>query len=367
MNIFNRRRFLTTAATAAAAVPWLESQTVAATPSKQRIKIGQIGIGHNHGSAKMATFRKLSDHYEVVGVVESDPVWRKKRENEPAYRDIPWMTEEQLLNTKGLQAVAVEVDPAGELIPAAARCIDAGMHIHLDKPGGESLSAFKKVLDEAGRRKLTVQLGYMYRNNPAMQFCFRAVREGWLGQVFEVHCVMSRNQPLAYRQWLSKFRGGTMYIFGGHLIDLVVTMLGKPEQIIPYQRQVRPEVELYDNGLAVLEYPRATATIRTAAIEVEGYKRRQLVVCGDEGTIEIRPLEPPKLSLTLKKSRDSFQAGRQEVALPSIPGRYDEQLIELAEVIRGERENPYPLEHELLVQEALLAASGYPSEEEKLI
>ena len=359
----NRRSFLTRAVgagAAAAAVPWLRPRVVAAGQAKKRIKIGQIGIGHNHAAAKMATFRKLADQYEVVGVAEPSPEWRKKRGNDPAYRDLNWMTEEQLLNTEGLQAVAVEVDPGDDrLMPVTANCIDAGMHVHLDKPGGESFSAFKKVLDEAGRRDLTVQLGYMYRNNPAMQFCFRAVREGWLGQVFDVHCVMSRMQPLKYRKWLSQFHGGTMYIFGGHLIDLVVTMLGKPDRTVPYQRQTRSDVELYDNGLAVLEYPRTTVTVRTASLEVEGYQRRQLVVCGDEGTIDIHPLEPPKLRLALAKSRDSFKHGYQDVPLPKMPGRYDEQLTEFAQIIRGERSNPYPLEHELIVQETLLAASGY--------
>ncbi len=347
----------------AASSPWLGPRAIAAGPPKQRIKIGQIGIGHNHASAKMATFRKLSDHYEVVGIVEPDAKWRKKRGNDPAYRDLTWMTEEELLDTKGLQAVAVEVDPGdNQLMPIAGRCIDAGMHIHLDKPGGESFGAFKKVLDEAGRKQLTVQLGYMYRNNPAMEFCFQAVREGWLGQVFEVHAVMSRDQPLAYRQWLSQFHGGTMFIFGCHLIDLVIAMLGKPDRITPYQRQTRPEVDLFDNGLAVFEYPRTTVTIRTASMEVNGYERRQLVVCGDEGTIDIRPLEPPKMRLALSKPRDSFKKGYQDVALPRMPGRYDEQLAELARIIRGEIENPYPLSHELMVQEALLAAAGYPHE-----
>jgi hypothetical protein len=41
-----------------------------------------------------------------------------------------------------------------------------------------------------------------------------------------------------------------------------------------------------------------------------------------------------------------------------MPGRYDEQLIELANIIRGEMANPYPPAHELMVQEVLLAASG---------
>ena len=41
-------------------------------------------------------------------------------------------------------------------------------------------------------------------------------------------------------------------------------------------------------------------------------------------------------------------------------GRYDNQLIELAKIIRGEMENPYPVNHELIVQESLLRASGWP-------
>ncbi len=293
MNVHDRRSFLAntvTAGAAAAAVSWLAPGASAAGPARQRIKLGQIGIGHNHASAKMATFRKLADHFEVVGVVEPSPEWRKRRGDDPAYRGLTWMTEEQLLNTKGLTAVAVETDVC-DLVPTAARCIDAGMHLHLDKPGGESLAPFTKLIEEAGRRGLTVQLGYMYRNNPAVQFCQRAVREGWLGQVFEVHAVMSRYQPLAYRQWLGQFRGGSMYIFGCHLIDLVVSMLGKPDRITPFQRQTHSDVRVYDNGLAVLEYPKTTATIRAASLEVDGYQRRQFVVCGDEGTIDIRPLE----------------------------------------------------------------------------
>ena len=43
-----------------------------------------------------------------------------------------------------------------------------------------------------------------------------------------------------------------------------------------------------------------------------------------------------------------------------MPGRYDEQLRELARIVRGEIANPYPLAHELMVQETLLAAIDYP-------
>jgi len=369
-NCFDRRRFLgTTVGTGvatAAAASWLQTPAIAADRPKERIKVGQIGTEHEHAS-KLATFRKLTEHYEVVGIVEPAPALRKKHEKDPVYRGVPWMTEEQLFNTKGLRAVAVETKIV-DLVPTAARCIAAGMHIHLDKPGSETIGPFKSVLDEAGRRGLTVQLGYMYRNNPAIQFCQRAVREGWLGQVFEVDAVMSRKDSKTYRTWLGQFHGGAMYNFGCHMIDLVVSLLGKPDRITPYLRQTEQDAKVIDNALAVFEYPRATATVRTAVIEVEGYQRRQLVVCGDQGTIDIRPLEtfatrptqPVKLQMALAAPRGPYKKGYQEVSFPPMKGRYDDQLIELARVIRGEIANPYPLEHELLVQECLLPACGLP-------
>jgi predicted dehydrogenase len=372
MSTLDRRRLLTAAAglgAGAATVQWAPRVAAGTSGVPERIKIGQVGTGHNHASGKMAALRKLANHYEVVGVVEPDPARRKKREQDPVYRGLTWMTEEQLLNTKGLRAVAVETE-VPELVPTAARCIAAGMHLHLDKPGSETLGPFQRMLDDAGRRGLTVQLGYMYRNNPAVQFCQRAVRKGWLGQVFEIHAVMSRQHSRAYRQWLGQFRGGTMYIFACHLIDLVVSLLGKPDRITSYQRQTCADMQVLDNGLAVFEYPRTTVTIRTASLEVEGYRRRQLVVCGDQGTIDIRPLEtldlrpapPLKLQLALASPRAPFKKGYQEVSFPPLYGRYDEQLIELARIIRGEIANPYPLAHELLVQELLLRACGYPEE-----
>jgi predicted dehydrogenase len=335
--------------------------------NSNRIKIGQIGIGHNHADEKMATVRSLSDQFEVVGIVETDNQWLEKRGGFEVYKGLPWMTEEELFKIEGLQAVAVETD-GFDLIPTAKRCINAGLHIHLDKPGGELLDPFKNLLKEAERNKLTVQMGYMYRNNPAMQFCFKAVKDGMLGEVFEIHTVMSRKASDDYRKWLSLFPGGAMYIFGGHLIDLIVNMLGKPDKISSFQRMTFPEKDsLMDNGLAVLEYSGATVTIRNSVVEFDGFRRRQMVICGDKGTIEIKPIEPlnwksPEnivIRLNLENAHGKFKAGCQDVVMPKMVGRYHEQLLEFAKIIKGEMAHPYSVEHDLIVQETLLKAAGY--------
>lgn len=324
------------------------------------VKIGQIGTGHAHASGKMSTFRKLNSDYEVVGVVEPDAKRRQAVANHSAYRGLKWMTEDELLGTEGLEAVAVET-AVRDLVPTAARCVAAGMHLHLDKPAGESLPAFKALLDEATRRNLTVQMGYMFRNNPAFQLCFRAAREGWLGQVFELHGVMSKMVDANARLRLAEYPGGTMFELGCHLIDAMVAVLGKPERVTPYARRTRPDQDnLADNMLAVFEYPKVTATIRSAVVEVDGFRRRQFVVCGDAGTVDIRPLEPPKLLVAVAEPRGELKRGYQEVELPAMPGRYDEQLAELARIIRGEQQSDYPPSHDLAVHEAILLASGLP-------
>ena len=328
-----------------------------------RVKIGQIGVEHEHGSGKMDALRRLPEVYEVVGVVEEEG---SDKRHDKTYEGLQRMTEEQLFSTPGLQAVAVETS-IPELVPTAMRCMERGLHMHVDKPGGEALEPFARLLEGCKSGGVAIQLGYMYRTNPAINFCFRAVREGWLGDIFEVHVVMSRYDGEAYRRILSQFSGGAMFIFGSHLVDLVVTMLGRPDNVVSFQRATRDD-GLNDNGLAVLEYPRATATVRASIAEVDGMRHRRLIVCGTKGTVEVCPLEHPwdrygrdplHVRLTLLEDTAEYPAGTHIVDVGVMNGRYEDQLIELARVINGEIENPYPYEHELLVQETVLAAAGY--------
>lgn len=357
MNRTERRTFLKTAAVGALlTVPAIGRGT---DRPRRKIKVGQIGTGHAHASGKMDALRKMTEDYEVVGVVEPDEKLRLENTDARVYRGLKWMSEEQLLNTPGLEAVAVETT-VPDLIATASRCIHAGMHLHLDKPAGTSLASFRRLLDVATAKGLTIQMGYMLRNNPAFLLAFHAVREGWLGTVFETHAVMSKFVGNARREEWREMPGGTMFELGCHIIDATVALMGgKPDKVTPFARRTwadRDNVE--DNMLAVLEYPKATCTVRSAIVEVDGGRRRQFVACGDQGTVDIRPLEPPKMLLALDQPRENYRRGYQEVQLPSMPGRYNDQLAELAQIIRGEIKSPYPPAHDLAVHETVLLASG---------
>ncbi|APZ91115.1 Gfo/Idh/MocA family protein [Fuerstiella marisgermanici] len=326
------------------------------------IKVGQIGTRHGHASGKMATFRKFPELFEVVGVVEPDSGQRSRVAKTSSYKGLRWMTQQELLGTSGLQAVAVETD-IDELLPAAEACIQAGVHVHLDKPAGTSLKDFRRICAAADEKQLMIQMGYMFRGNAAFQFLFKAVRDGWLGDVFSVHCEMSKKVGDGVRPSLARYAGGSMFELGCHLIDAVVTLLGPPDQVTPFNRNTRPEHDnLMDNCLAVFEYPKATATIRSSMSEVDGGRRRQFVACGTKGSIVIRPLEPYKLSLTLESATGDYRKGTTIVELPKSTGRYDGDFQHLAAVVRGEQAPEYSTKHDLAVQTAVLQASGMPIE-----
>ena len=323
-----------------------------------RIKYGQIGVGHAHAN-KMGVYRN-SDDYEVVGAVEHDANRRRRAEQSDTYRDLRWMTAEQLLNEPGLQVVGVETE-VRDLLDTAEQCIAAGKHIHLDKPAGESLPQFRRILDEAARQHLAVQMGYMYRYNPAVVLLRQFLERGWLGEPFEVHTVMSKLGNEGLRNELIPYKGGTMFELGCHIIDLVVGVLGAPDAVHPFPRHsANADDDLLDNMLAVFEYPRATATIRSSVNEVDGFARRHFVVCGSEGTFHIQPLDSPSARVTLRTARGKYARGYQDVEFPKY-SRYVADAADLARIVRNEKDADFSYEHDYAVQKAVLIASGLPT------
>ncbi len=320
------------------------------------IRCGMLGIGHGHAVGKVQALRQSRD-YELVGVCEPDEARRSQWGQNEAFAGVRWLTQGELLGdaTVGMVAVESEVPRLVELGRAA---IDAGKHIHLDKPAGTSLAEFRALLDEAERRGLIVQMGYMFRYSAGFDLVRRAVSEGWLGRVYYVHGSMCTDIAPNTRSALTFHPGGIMLELGCHLIDMVNLLLGAPSKVTPFLRHDADQNDrLADNTVAVLEYDRAMAVIETAAMEPQAFPRRRFKVCGTHGVVILEPLEPPTVQLCLCEPRAGFQAGWQTVLVENIP-RYVRDVEDLARCIRGEAEFSYANQHDFNVQKTLLRACG---------
>ncbi len=321
----------------------------------KKIKIGQIGIGHNHGEAKMKAVRKFPELFEIVGYAEENERWIEKRGNNKGYEGLSRLSVEEIIERS--DAVLVECD-VWDLTKYAKMCVDAGRHMHMDKPASGTLEEYKYVLDTAKAKNLVVQLGYMYRYNPAVLKCFEHIKNGDLGEIYSINAEMSTFHTVEYKKWLTNFGGGIMYILGSHLVDLIVYMLGAPKKVTAFLKHTELDgVDFEDNNLAVLEYDKALARIFVSSVEVNGYGRRQFMVAGSKGTVNICPLERPiKMTYSDTQMVDRpWENVCLDVPIENVTGdcRYDNMMQEFYAYIMGTKKNPFTYEHDYLVQKVL--------------
>ena len=85
---------------------------------------------------------------------------------------------------------------------------------------------------------------------------------------------------------------------------------------------------------------------------------RRFEVYGDEGSAIMEPFEPAKtLRLCLAEAKDGYPAGVSVLKLEDRP-RYVAGLAAFVQDVRGEKRPDRSLDHELMVQETLLRATG---------
>ena len=337
------------------------------------LRVIQIGICHEHANGKIETLRSLKDDFEVVGFVDdrssTAPRWPLMRP-ESLWNGIPTLTLDEALALPDLDAAFVEVTNA-ELVDFAHRVLERGLPMHMDKPGGESYEPFQQLRTAAKKRGLPFQMGYMFRVNPAMRWIADAVRNGWLGDIFEIAADMDHGYgDDDYRRYLGSFRGGILYNLGCHFADFVVELLGEPDNVSSFVHTAPGSPEgSRDNGMAVLEWKSgALATIRACGRKVAGGGRR-LRVTGTLGGVELCPVErfdgkPQFLSVYLSRPCGGLPAGHHSLNFGpqghnSNVDRYAAQLREFARQVRGEEAEPADLcEHDLAVQRTVLRMSG---------
>lgn len=326
-----------------------------------KIRLGHVGTYHDHSIGKMETVRKMSETYEILGIVAESPERAAEIRDLPAYAGIPFLTREELTALKP-DAVLVEGFEL-DLIDEAQYWVERGVSVHIDKPAGDSVEKLEKLYRTAERTGAAIQFAYMYRYNAGVLDCLERVRRGELGEIYEVDALMDTCHSPEKRQWLDRFPGGIMFFLGCHMIDLVYLFQGLPRNIQPFLKCSGFDgVTAVDHSFASFEYERGVSVVRSVSTEVNGYGRRQLVVCGSEGTYEIEPLEGTDYAayFTPKSASKTFYDCRQKIELPPYDGkcRYDGLMTDFAAFVRGEKKNPFDAEYEINLEKLLLFCCG---------
>ena len=317
----------------------------------KKIKVAMYGTGAAHAIGALGTLIALDDYFDFVGVCEPDEELQSKAKELRCYDGIKWLSVDEMFGMTDLDAVVVEVEEV-KLTQAAIDMAKRNYHIYMDKPGGESVEEFKELVRIMKGTGNILYTGYMYRHNPSVVYTKKLIADGVLGDITSIEAQMSikfdSTEPLL------KFKGGITYFLGCHLIDLVYSILGEPKRIIPFSTYTKSDIsDSLDYGFTVFEYENGLSFIKTNATEINGFNRRQIVVTGTKGTVEIRPVElfdkMDTLYLTSEMKVSLLESGEVKEKIIEFPKykRYDDMFIDFARCVSGEKKNDFSYDYEL--------------------
>jgi predicted dehydrogenase len=335
------------------------------------LRLAQIGTKHGHAHGK-AVAMLSNPAVEVAGLWEPDEAARRFEQERGRYGAIRWYrAAEEVLDDPTIVAVAIEGRNSESLAMAQA-AVAAGKHLWYDKPGGDDWPGYQALIEQARARGLLVQMGYMFRYQPGFQQVSAWTRSGLLGRLTSVRAHMSTNIPLRAtqsplagantREGISQHQGGVFYDLGGHMLDQVVWLLGRPVRASAVLRNdATPEVpDFMDNTLGVFEFEQALAFVDISAMEPRPTARR-FEVYGTRGSAILEPFDPCEaIRLALDEPGEGYPAGETRITPPLVERQamYERELAAFVATLEGRQAPDRSYEHELLVQETLLRATG---------
>jgi len=343
----DRRHFLGAAAGAA-------SVALAAT-GPARIRVGILCIQHSHLREKLKAMTNNPD-YELVSVCEPDEATRRTKGANPLLEKLRWVPMDEMLADKSIDLVVFEGE-VKDAVPYGKRVLDAGKHLHLEKPPTNKMEPFRELVELARRQDRKLQLGYIWRFHEGAEAALEACRKGWLGDVFMIRATINSDRDMKQRAVEARFPGGSMFELGGHMIDRVIALLGKPPQVRTWLRHdTKIQDTVKDNTLAVFEYPATLALIVSSNRDAANHRAFEAI--GSDGSIIVEPMEPaPTLRVQMREARGPYRKGVQEIKLGPQP-RFVKDFEDLARAIKSGTALRYSYDHELLLHETLLRASA---------
>lgn len=328
------------------------------------IKLGMLGMWHSHAAGIVRRVAEHPDEFQLVGfwdkdagvVADRSQAWSKLLDRVRVF-DRP----EELL-AEELDGVVVE-GRVYENLRLARIALERGLPVMLEKPAGDNYDEHRRLIDLAQRKHLHVQMIYLFRYMPAVEEMLKLARDARLGRIYEFRARLPK--PIdTYDHFvdeLKPYKGGMFFEMAGHVIDMMVSVLGRPNQIkaVLGHHHERPPETYVDNGAALFGYERAIGIIEVPAMEAAPRSRR-IEVYGTGGACVIPHLGSGHLANRPVQILETFTAGQRDWQRHELDDRPLQlrDLREFAAVVGQGKAPEYSFEHDLIVQDVLLAASG---------
>lgn len=327
------------------------------------IRFGMLGMWHSHANGIVREIAAHRQEFRLVGCYEAEAdvaADRSRRWGELLPEVHVFDTPEELLRQE-LDAVIVE-GRVHDNLRYARMALESGRPVMLEKPAGTDQREFEEIIDLCQRKHLHCQMIYLFRYMSAVEEMLRLARKGELGDVYFFRARLPKDLD-DYDRFVDELKlypGGIFFEMAGHVIDMMVAILGKPKEVTPllgHHHRDKPG-DFVDNGIAAFQFDHAWGVIEAPILEVAPHSRR-IEVFGTEGACVIPHLGSGHLPNKNIQPIEVYRQGDDGWKTIELPAKtlHISDLREFIAVVSGLKAPDYDFEHDLNVQEALLRAS----------
>jgi predicted dehydrogenase len=328
------------------------------------LKLGMLGMWHTHADGLVKQVAAHPEEFSLVGFYDPEPavVAERTKQWQPRVPGFRVFEKPEELLKQSFDGVVVE-GRVHDNLKWAKMALESGRPVLLEKPAGDKLDEHRRLIDLARRKHLHVQMIYLFRYMSAVRELLERGKQGEYGRIYEFRARLPKDLP-SYKRFVEElklYKGGMFFEMAGHVIDMMVTLLGAPKHVAPFlaHHHTEPPATFVDNGVAIFGFEHAWGIIEVPSLEVAPFTRR-IEVYGTGGAGVIPHLGSGHLANKNVQPIDLYRAGEQDwrrIELPAATLQIAD-LREFAAVSAGKKAPDYSMEHDLNVQEALLKASG---------
>jgi predicted dehydrogenase len=227
---------------------------------------------------------------EIVGVTDADTA-RAAALAEPRGWPVLASLDELLAVPADLAVIAAPHPLHAEL---AIRCLEAGLHVLVEKPLAARPSEARRMVEAAERTGRVLAVFLQHRLRTEVQEAKRLIDAGHLGTLHRACVVSTYPKRSAYYRaapWRGTWKGeggGVLLNQGQHDLDTLVHLVGMPTSVVARSSTSMQPIETEDTVEALLAWEGgATGSVHVSSVSSDPPNRIELV--GSGGSLRITP------------------------------------------------------------------------------
>lgn len=344
----------------------IESSPTLENTIMRKIQVAVIGVGMA-AAPHLASLESLSDQVEVTWMAAHTP-----QRLAPALARFPGARGttqlDDLLADAALDAALVLTPPSTHH-DIGRRLADAGKHILMEKPLALDAGLALDLVSHCESAGVALAVMLQHRLRPAAQALRQLLADGELGELVSASVDVRWWRPQSYydepgRGTLARDGGGVLMTQAIHVLDLYLSLVGLPEEVIGLARtSAAHTLECEDLACGLLRHgPRTLATLQATTAAYPGYAE-SIALNGTRGSAT---LSAGRLHARLADGREIDRGESMAVGAGADPMAFshDAHLAVISDFVDAVRQGRPPAvggRSALAVQqliEALLASSS---------